>query len=203
MAFDVAFRVPGTAKKMAQLLAVSLLLLGPAAPMHAANDPFYPSLVPAPGSDLSDGDFDDGGKSWQEIKAEIPPAPQAANLVSFYVSPTATMNFFIDLNSMSTGADGVVRYTMVSKSQGGAVNISYEGIRCQTYENKLYAFGQKDGSWSRARLSDWKPIKESSSGNRQHAALARDFLCQDGMIAGKLEEIRSRIRENHPIKPGS
>ena len=112
------------------------------------------------------------------------------------------MNFFIDLNSITAGADGVVRYTMVSKSEAGAENISYEGIRCQTYENKLYAFGQKDGSWSRARLSGWKQINESS-GNRQHAALAKDYLCQDGMIAGKVDEIRGRIRNNRPIKPGS
>jgi len=202
MAFDFAFRIPGTARKISQLLAASLLLLGPATLVHAATDPFYPSAVSTPGSGLSDEDFDDDGKSWQEVKTEIPPAPQAANLVSFYVSPTATMNFFIDLNSITAGADGVVRYTMVSKSEAGAENISYEGIRCQTYENKLYAFGQKDGSWSRARLSGWKQINESS-GNRQHAALAKDYLCQDGMIAGKVDEIRGRIRNNRPIKPGS
>jgi hypothetical protein len=200
MAFDFACRIPAT-KKISQLLAASLLLLGAATQVHAA-DPFYPSAVAQPNSGLSDEDFDDDSKSWQEIKTEIPPAPQVANLVSFYVSPTATMNFFIDLNSISAGKDGVVRYTLVSKSQAGAENISYEGIRCQTYENKLYAFGQKDGSWSRARLSGWKQINETS-GNRQHAALAKDFLCQDAMVAGKVDDIRSRLRSNRPIKPGS
>ncbi len=200
MAFDFAFRLPAT-KKISQVLAASLLLLSAATQVHA-TDPFYPSAVAQPNSGLSDEDFDDDSKSWQEIKTEIPPAPQAANLVSFYVSPTATMNFFIDLNSISAGKDGVVRYTLVSKSQGGAENISYEGIRCQTYESKLYAFGQKDGSWSRARLSGWKQISESS-GNRQHAALAKDFLCQDAMVAGKVEDIRSRLRSNRTIKSGS
>jgi len=202
MAFDFAFRIPA-AKKIPQLLvlAASLLLPGIAAQVHAATDPFYPSAVPQSNPGLSDDDFDDG-KSWQEVKTEIPPAPKAANLVSFYVGPTATMNFFIDMNSISVGSDGVVRYTLVSKSQGGAENISYEGIRCQTYENKLYAFGQKDGSWSRARLSGWKQISELS-GNRQHAALAKDYLCQDGTVAGKVEDIRSRVRNNRTIKPGS
>jgi hypothetical protein len=203
MAFDFAFRIPVTAQKISQILAASLLLLGVATHAHAATDPFNPgSGAVQSNSGLSDEDFDDDSKSWQEVKTEIPPAPQAANLVSFYVSPTATMNFFIDVNSISAGKDGVVRYTLVSKSQGGAENISYEGIRCQTYENKLYAFGQKDGSWSRARLSSWKQISESS-GNRQHAALAKDFLCQDAMVAGRVEDIRSRLRSNHPIKPGS
>jgi len=199
MAF--AFR-PSVTNKISQLLATSLLLLGAATHVHAAGDLFNPGAgANSSNSGVSDDDYDDG-KSWQEIKTEIPPQPQAANLVSFYVSPTATMNFFIDVNSISAGSDGVVRYTLVSKSQGGAENISYEGIRCQTYENKSYAFGQKDGSWSRARLSGWKQISELS-GNRQHAALAKDFLCQDGMIAGKVEDIRSRLRSNRPIKQGS
>lgn len=200
MAFDFSFRIP-TTKKISQLLAASLLLLGTAAQVHAA-DPFSPGAVTQSNPGLTDEDFDDDSKSWQEVKIEIPPAPQAANLVSFYASPTATMNFFIDVNSISAGSDGVVRYTLVSKSQGGAENVSYEGIRCQTYESKLYAFGQKDGSWSRARLSGWKQISESS-GNRQHAALAKDFLCQDGMVAGKIEDIRRRVRSNRPIKLGS
>jgi hypothetical protein len=199
MAF--AFR-PSVTNKISQLLAASLLLLGAATHAQAAGDPFNPGAgANSSNSGMADDDYDDG-KSWQEIKTEIPPQPQAANLVSFYVSPTATMNFLIDVNSISAGSDGVVRYTLVSKSQGGAENISYEGIRCQTYENKSYAFGQKDGNWSRARLSGWKQISESS-GNRQHAALAKDFLCQDGMIAGKVEDIRSRLRSNRPIKPGS
>ncbi|MEO6921983.1 MAG: CNP1-like family protein [Collimonas sp.] len=192
--------VPASVKKIVQLLAASLLLLGSATYVHAATDPFDigGTNKPNPG----DFDDDDDGKAWQEIKAVLPPAPQAANLMSFYVSPTATMNFFIDVNSISADKDGVVRYTLVSKSQGGAENVSYEGIRCQTYESKMYAFGQKDGSWSRARLNDWKQISESS-GNRQHAALAKDFVCQDGMVAGKVTEIRDRIRLNRTIKPGS
>ncbi len=202
MAFDFAFRIPA-AKKIPQLLilAASLLLPGTAAQVHAATDPFYPSAAPQSNQGLPDDD-DDDGKSWQEVKAQIPPAPQAANLALLDVGPTASMKFFVDINSISVGSDGVVRYTLVSKSQGGAENISYEGIRCQTAESKLYAFGQKDGSWSRSRISDWKRISEVS-GNRQHAELAKNYLCQDGTVAGKVEDIRSRLRSNRPIKPGS
>ncbi|AIY43601.1 hypothetical protein LT85_4443 [Collimonas arenae] len=189
--------VPASAKKIVQLLAASLLLLGCATYVHATD------TFDIGGANKLNPDFDDDdGKAWQEIKAVLPPAPQAANLVSFYVSPTATMNFFIDVNSISADKDGVVRYTLVSKSQGGAENVSYEGIRCETYESKMYAFGQKDGSWSRARLNDWKRISESA-GNRHHAALAQDFVCHDGMVAGKVGDIRDRIRLNRPIKPGS
>lgn len=199
MVFDFAVRIPAAKKILA--LAASLLLLGAATHVHAATDPFYPSAVPQSNQGLPDDD-DDDGKSWQEVKTEIPPIPQAANLVQLDVGPTASMKFFVDINSISTGSDGVVRYTLVSRSPGGAENISYEGIRCQTAENKLYAFGQKDGSWSRSRISGWKQIREVS-GNRQHAALAKDYLCQDGAVAGKVADIRNRLRNNRPIKPGS
>lgn len=194
----MAFVLRTPVVKISQLLAASLLLLGFSAHVHADSFDQGSAMKMNPG----DFDDDDDGKSWQEIKTEIPPAPQAANLVSFYASPNATMNFFIDVKSISAGKDGVVRYTLVSKSEAGAQNVSYEGIRCQTYESKLYAFGQKDGSWSRARLNDWKRINDSA-GSRHHASLAKDYLCQDGMVAGKVEDIRGRITNNRPIKPGS
>jgi len=111
------------------------------------------------------------------------------------------MKFSIDLNSISAGTDGVVRYTLISKSDGGAENVSYEGIRCQTAEKKLYAFGHNDGSWSRARLNNWQRITDIS-GNRQHAALFKDYLCEGGTIAGKVTEMQERIRNNRPLKPG-
>lgn len=47
-------------------------------------------------------------------------------------------------------------------------------------------------------MSDWKQINDSSR-NRQHAALASDFLCQDG----KVDAIRNRIHKIRPIQPGS
>ncbi|MGS0742479.1 CNP1-like family protein [Glaciimonas sp. GG7] len=175
-----------------KFVAVTALLFSAVTHVHAASDP-------GPGFD---DDFDEEVKTWQELAVKLPPQPIAENLVSFYVSPTTTMTFAIDVNSISVGTDGVVRYTLIGTSSGGAENISYEGIRCQTAERKLYAFGHKDGNWSRARLSTWQRISESG-GNRQHAALFKDFLCQDGTIAGKVTDIQKRVRNNRPIKPGS
>jgi hypothetical protein len=177
--------------KLSKLVAVIALLFSATAHVHAASGP-------GPGFDE---DFDDEVKTWQELSVQLPSQPKAENLVSFDAGPTATMKFAIDLNSLSAGTDGVVRYTLVSKSDGGAENVSYEGIRCQTAEKKLYAFGHKDGSWSRARLSNWQRITELVA-NRQHAALFKDFLCQGGTIAGKVTEMQDRIRSNRPLKPG-
>jgi hypothetical protein len=142
-----------------------------------------------------DEDFDDKNKSWEEIAIQLPPAPKQENLIPFYVSATATQQFAIDANSLSVGADGVVRYTVVTTSQTGARNVSYEGIRCQSYERKLYAFGRPDGSWSRSRRDEWERIFGNAA-NRYHAALFKDYFCSETAVAGSAKDIIARLRHN-------
>lgn len=141
-------------------------------------------------------DFDEQ-KPWQEIALQLPAAPKPENLAEFEVSSTTRMSFAVDTQSISTGEDGVVRYTLVSRSPSGATNISYEGIRCETQERKLYAFGQKDGSWTRARNDQWERFTQTIS-NSQHAALARDYFCDHRAIAGNANELRRNLR-NRPV----
>jgi hypothetical protein len=140
-----------------------------------------------------ESDLDDDSKDWQEIQAELPGAPQAADLVAFYVSPTTQFHFSIDRKSISVGKDGVVRYTLVSVSNSGVKNISYEGIRCDTLEKKLYAFGRNDGTWAKSRNAQWEPVTELS-GNRQHAALVKDLLCVDGLAPADTKPILARLK---------
>ncbi|WP_034300895.1 CNP1-like family protein [Herbaspirillum sp. RV1423] len=147
-----------------------------------------------------DEEFDDEEKPWQEIAVQLPPAPQQENLVDFYVSPVATSTSYIDLKSLSVGSDNVVRYTLVTKTNGGAVNISYEGIRCETYEKKIYAFGHPDGKWSRSRQDKWRRINDAGS-NRQDAALYKSYFCQNGILSGDAKKIIARLREKRPIDP--
>jgi hypothetical protein len=143
-------------------------------------------------------DFDDKDKPWQEIAIQLPAAPKPENLARFYVSPTATQSFAVDTPSLTVGSDGVIRYTLVAISESGAKNVSYEGIRCASYERKLYAFGQPDGTWSRSRHDQWERISSNTS-NRQHAALAKDYFCLEKTIAGKAEEMIERLRHNKPL----
>jgi len=145
-------------------------------------------------------EFDDKDKPWQEIAIQLPAAPAAGDLLPFYVSPTATQSFAIDPKSLTIGADGVIRYTLVSQSQGGASNVSYEGIRCNSFEKKLYAFGRADGTWARSRRDQWEPITDNQA-NRQHAALAKDYFCNGNAIAGKADDIVKRIRNQERLMP--
>ena len=137
------------------------------------------------------------------LKAESPvvlPAPaQKNNLLSFYVSPTTTLDFAVDAKSVSVTEEGTVRFVLVVTSQSGASNISYEGIRCSTGERKLYAVGQTNGSWTAARRDVWETIIDRGI-NRQHAALAKDYFCETGMVAGKAEVIVDRLRKKKPLR---
>jgi len=133
-----------------------------------------PLLAHAQGRDF-EIEFDEGKKAWKEIEAQIPPYPKAENLLRFETAP-AGHQFFIDAPSVSVGDDGVVRYTLFVKTAGGAVNVSFEGIRCETREQKYYAIGQRDGTWVRARDPAWKRI-EIRQFNRHHQLLYSDFLC--------------------------
>ena len=142
-------------------------------------------------------DFDDVAKPWQEITVQLPPVPEARNLLPFDVSATATQRFAIDATSLSVGSDGVVRYVLVARSESGAENISYEGLRCASLESKLYAFGHRDGTWSRSRRDGWEPI-HGSAANRQHAALADGYLCDGHVIAGDAPAILRRLRLKQP-----
>lgn len=126
-------------------------------------------------------------KPWAEIEAQLPAYPKEENLLPLYVSAATDNKFFVDSASISTGDDGVVRYTLIVKSSSGAANVSFEGMRCASHERKLYAFGRKEGSWSRARAAKWEPISYKDR-NRQHHVLYDDFFCPEGLIVKNPQE---------------
>lgn len=138
-------------------------------------------------------EFDDLDKPWEEIAIQLPAAPQAANLLPFYVGPTTKQSFALDEKSLAIGKDGVIRYTLVAVSPAGAKNISYEGIRCASFEKKIYAFGREDGTWSRSRRDQWELIVRGDI-NRQHAALAIDYFCSNLTIVGNEKDMLRRIK---------
>src|SRR5688572_21235992 len=89
-------------------------------------------------------DFPDE-KPWAEAEFTLPPYPKPGNLIQFVPALRSSSRFYIDPDSISTGSDGVVRYTLVVRGAGGAENVSYEGMRCKTLEVRPYAYGQRNG----------------------------------------------------------
>jgi len=151
---------------------------------------------PAPKGDPSIDDVD--SKPWDEVKTSLPPYPKPESLVRFYVGRTADFEFYVDTTSVSVSPAGTVRYTLVARSPSGAMNVSYEGIRCESYEHRAYAFGRYDGTWLQARNSQWIPIARSASNNAQ-TTLADDFFCPQGnRVRSANDALRALARGNGP-----
>ena len=121
-----------------------------------------------------------GESDWEKRNLQGPPAeeevappayPQPANLLEFRLPDPEGFRFFVDRTTLSVDKDGVVRYVLVARSSEGAQSVTYEGLRCQTAENRVFAVGQPDGTWVSAR-SAWRAI-----GAPRHFALYRDYFC--------------------------
>lgn len=133
--------------------------------------------------------------NWVENQVDtLPPLPQDSNLLPFEVSGNTPLQFAIDRNSLSVGTDGVVRYTVVVTSPSGARNVNYEGIRCDTYEWRLYAGLNADhDDWDRTVANEFSRI-ENGALNAYHAALYQDYMCANKMPTGKATQILDNIR---------
>lgn len=148
-----------------------------------------------------DADFDEGKKAWREIEAKIPPYPAMEHLLRFDAGAASPHRFYLDPRSLSIGDDGVVRYTLVIRTAGGATNVSFEGIRCEERQQRYYATGRPDGTWARARDSGWRRI-ELREVNRHHNVLYQDFFCSGEPRRYPVKDVReilARLRER-PIE---
>jgi hypothetical protein len=129
----------------------------------------------------------------EESALVLPAPPKSENLLRYAVGASASMIFTIDAKSVSVGDDEIVRYSSVITSPSGAMNISYEGIRCKTAERKLFATGRPDGSWNTLSAAEWRRIS-SVGANSYQATLSKDFFCDGDTVAGKAATIINRIR---------
>jgi hypothetical protein len=125
-----------------------------------------------------------------DVAVTLPLYPKPENYLPFKVTATTPFLFFVDEKSVSFGADRVVRYTLIAKSADGALNVSYEGMRCSDKLFRLYAFGRPDNTWSEARNSRWEPIRVTSR-NAPRQALYGDFFCP---FAGNVETAEEAVQ---------
>lgn len=138
-------------------------------------------------------------RPFQEEKVKLPPAPKAEDLIRFDAGPTRRgFEHFVDGKTLSLGEDGVIRYTLVITSDAGARNVTYEGMRCNTAERKVYAFGRRDGAWSAARNAEWRPIPQST-GEGPIYMLYDDFFCPGkSAVASASEAVAALKAGAHP-----
>ena len=126
-------------------------------PMESGLDPFAPMV------------FKEGA-----TKMPLSP-PNPSTLQPFYVSPQTIFKFAVDTDSIMIGADGVTRYIVVLTSPNGNQQTQYEGIRCDSYQWKLYGT-LENNTWKENLLGAWRDIKLHDP-NRYQAALAQGAFC--------------------------
>jgi hypothetical protein len=131
-------------------------------------------------------------EEWKELEVVFPAYPTEADLQPLSFTTTSSARFLIDLKTLSKGTDEVIRYVMVVRTEGGAENVSYEGIRCDTAERRIYALGRQ-GAWVAPRVSEWTHIIDNTF-NRYPAVLAKEYFCPPGSILPTQEQILRALR---------
>ena len=123
------------------------------------------------------GGNDEDKQPWVELETKPPAYPKDGKLLQFDARSVTPHRFFLDTESILLGDDGVVRYALVVRAAGGASNVSYEGLRCDVRQYKIYAVGRRDGSWAPARDPQWRDI-DFRNANRPQSTLHDGILCQ-------------------------
>ncbi|MBA2962410.1 MULTISPECIES: CNP1-like family protein [Ramlibacter] len=135
-----------------------------------------PALVLALSASLAHAQLVPVDPDWKELTAPAPPASlRTQGLVPIDVEPSQ-LRWGIDPDSIAVGADGIVRYVVVARGEGSALNAFYEGLRCSSGEVKVYARRSSDGGWVPAAASDWQTVFNNPP-VRHSLVIARNGAC--------------------------
>ncbi len=126
-------------------------------------------------------------KPWVEQLTQLPAYPDVKNLMAFDAGAATNNQYLVDTTSIKIGEDGVIRFSLVIKSSAGALNVSYEGIRCATSERKLYALGRDDKTWAQPRVSEWQILDFVRQFYAQRE-LSKNIFCPHQQIVSNPEE---------------
>jgi len=119
--------------------------------------------------------------------------PNKTTLAPFYVSQQTIFKFAVDTDSILIGADGVTRYTVVLTNPSGGQQAQYEGIRCDSFQWRLYGTFENQ-TWKENPLSTWRGI-QSNIPNRYQAALAQGAFCN---LSSQEKNIQNVIQSLNP-----
>jgi hypothetical protein len=158
-------------------LAVSLALAGCAGdPLESGLDPFAPMV------------FKEGATAMP-----LNP-PNKSTTQDFYVSQQTIFKFAVDTDSILIGNDGITRYIVILTSPNGNSQIQYEGIRCDSFQWRLYGTFES-GAWRENPLSSWRTIQDNTP-NRYQAALAQGAFCSFNSQEKNIKNILQSLNPN-------
>ncbi|MBU3612736.1 CNP1-like family protein [Polynucleobacter sp. MG-27-Goln-C1] len=120
--------------------------------------------------------------------------PNTVTIQPFYVSQQTIFKFAVDTDSILIGNDGITRYIVILTSPNGNSQVQYEGIRCDSFQWRLYGTFES-GAWKENPLSSWKPIKDHTP-NRYQAALAQGAFCNFSSQEKNIKDIINSLNPN-------
>jgi hypothetical protein len=138
--------------------------------------------------------------NWQELVVSPPAHFSVERLVPLENLAGSSLRYGLDPNSLSVDADGVVRFVLVARSNTGALNVLFEGIRCQTAEMKTYARWDNQSAWNVNRDAAWRPLQFSGS-TRHGIRLAKSGVCDANTTSGDAAHILRSLRTTAPLYP--
>jgi len=145
-------------------------------PMESGLDPFAPMV-------------------FKEGATKMPlNSPNPSTLQPFYVSQHTVFKFAVDTNSILIGADGVTRYIVVMTNPSGGQQAQYEGIRCDSFQWRLYGTFENN-TWKENPLSSWRDIQNNVP-NRYQAALAQGAFCNFNSQEKNIQTILQSLNPN-------
>ena len=120
--------------------------------------------------------------------------PNPSTLQPFYVSQATIFKFAVDTDSILIGADGVTRYIVVITNPSGGTQAQYEGIRCDSFQTRLYGLYESKG-WKENLLGEWKDIRRDIP-NRYQAALAQGAFCNFASQEKSIKNVLNALNPN-------
>jgi hypothetical protein len=145
-------------------------------PLESGLDPFAPMI------------FKEG------ITAMPLNPPNKATTQAFYVSQQTVFKFAVDTDSILIGNDGITRYIVILTSPNGNSQVQYEGIRCDSFQWRLYGTFE-NSAWQENPLASWRTIQDRTP-NRYQAALAQGAFCNFNVQEKNIKTIIQSLNPN-------
>ena len=130
---------------------------------------------------------------WAEAMQEPPAAFNLDKLIPVANPTRSNLSYGVAPDTVSVGSDKVVRYVIVAKSPRGAMNVLYEGVRCDTREVKAYASWRLDSGWRELSDAQWQELRNANS--RYAQTMSNDAFCDVRIVYGSAEDIVQRLRK--------
>jgi len=131
---------------------------------------------------------------WKEAEVALPARFSTDKLVTVDIEDRSSFEYGIDPDTLSVGTDGVVRYVFVARSRSGAVNVLYEGVRCNAAEVKVYGrWDPGSASWRTNTTDEWQALDARGS-TRRALKLAQTGLCDGRAPNGSPRQILDTLR---------